>query len=69
MLRFLYVLPNLSNFGFITEPSHGQSWRDSRWRYRRCLRIVYIGILLSAAVLIFQRGISNERLLDVLFRL
>lgn len=50
-----YLLPNLSNFGFITEASHGRIVPLGMAVSATAYAIVYIGILLSAAVLIFQR--------------
>jgi Cu-processing system permease protein len=50
-----YLLPNLSNFGFITEASHGRIVPPSIAGSATVYAIVYIGILLSAAVLIFQK--------------
>lgn len=50
-----YVLPNLSNFGFITEASHGRIVPLRMAVSATVYAIVYIGILLSAAVLIFQK--------------
>ena len=50
-----YLLPNLSNFGFITEASHGQMVPAAMAFSATLYAIVYIGILLSAAVLIFQK--------------
>ncbi|MEK6323805.1 MAG: ABC transporter permease [Acidobacteriota bacterium] len=50
-----YVLPNLSNFGFTTEASHGRMVPLRMAASATVYAIVYIGILLSAAVLIFQK--------------
>jgi ABC-type transport system involved in multi-copper enzyme maturation permease subunit len=50
-----YLLPNLSNFGFITEASHGRIVPLGIAVSATAYAIVYIGILLSAAVLIFQK--------------
>jgi Cu-processing system permease protein len=50
-----YVLPNLSNFGFITEASHGRMVPLSMAAGAVVYAVVYIGILLSAAVLVFQK--------------
>ena len=50
-----YVLPNLSNFGFITEASHGRVVPLNTAVAATAYAIVYIGILLSAAMLIFQK--------------
>jgi ABC-type transport system involved in multi-copper enzyme maturation permease subunit len=50
-----YVLPNLSNFGFITEASRGRMVPLSMALSATVYAIVYIGILLSAAVIIFRK--------------
>ena len=50
-----YLLPNLSNFGFITEASHGQMVPAVMAFSATLYAFVYIGILLSASVLIFQK--------------
>ena len=50
-----YLLPNLSNFGYITEASHGRMVPLGMAISAVVYAIVYIGILLSAAVLIFQK--------------
>jgi ABC-type transport system involved in multi-copper enzyme maturation permease subunit len=50
-----YLLPNLSNFGFITEASHGQMVPAAMAFSATLYAFIYIGILLSAAVLIFQK--------------
>jgi Cu-processing system permease protein len=50
-----YVLPNLSNFGFITEASHGRMVPLSMAAGAVAYAVVYIGIILSAAVLVFQK--------------
>lgn len=50
-----YLLPNLSNFGYITEASHGRIVPIGMAISASVYAIVYIGILLSAAVLIFQK--------------
>ena len=50
-----YLLPNLSNFGFITEASHGRLVPAAMAVSATVYAIVYVGILLSAAVLIFQK--------------
>jgi hypothetical protein len=50
-----YLLPNFSNFGFITEASHGRLVPISMAVAATAYAILYISILLSAAVLIFQR--------------
>ena len=56
MLRVLYyAVPNLSNFGFITEASHGEEAPLRMILSATLYAVVYISILLSASVLIFQR--------------
>lgn len=50
-----YLLPNLSNFGFITEASHGRIVPLGMAASATVYATVYVGILLSAAVLIFQK--------------
>jgi len=50
-----YLLPNLSNFGFITEASHGRIVPLTMIVSATIYAIVYIGILLSATVLIFHK--------------
>ncbi|HSE97931.1 MAG TPA: ABC transporter permease, partial [Blastocatellia bacterium] len=56
MLRTAYyLLPNLSNFSYIAQASHGRMVPAEMAMKSTIYAIVYIGILLSAAVLIFQR--------------
>jgi ABC-type transport system involved in multi-copper enzyme maturation permease subunit len=50
-----YLLPNLSNFGFITEASHARIVPLGMAVAATVYAVVYTGILLSAAVLIFQK--------------
>lgn len=50
-----YLVPNLANFSFITEASHGQIVPLQRAVSATLYAVVYITVLLSAAVLIFQR--------------
>lgn len=50
-----YLLPNLSNFGFITETSHGRVVPMGMAISATVYAFVYIAILLSAAILIFQK--------------
>lgn len=52
---FYYLLPNLSNFGFISEASHGQIAPLGMVLRVTVYAAVYIGILLSATTMIFQR--------------
>jgi hypothetical protein len=56
LLRSLYyVLPNLSNFSYITQASHEQMVPLQSAIWATIYAIVYISILLSAAVIMFQR--------------
>jgi ABC-type transport system involved in multi-copper enzyme maturation permease subunit len=50
-----YLIPNLANFSFITEASHGQIVPMQKAVSATLYAAVYIAILLSASVLIFQR--------------
>lgn len=50
-----YLVPNLSNFGYITEASHGKIVPPQMAITATVYVAVYIAILLSAAVLIFQK--------------
>jgi ABC-type transport system involved in multi-copper enzyme maturation permease subunit len=50
-----YLLPNLSNFGFITQASHGGIAPMKLILSATVYAVIYIGILISAAVLIFQK--------------
>lgn len=50
-----YLLPNLSNFGFIAEASHGRMVPLRMALSATAYALVYISILLSASILIFQR--------------
>jgi len=50
-----YLLPNLSNFGFISEASHGRIAPLGMVLRVTIYAAVYIGILLSATTMIFQR--------------
>jgi ABC-type transport system involved in multi-copper enzyme maturation permease subunit len=50
-----YLIPNLSNFSFITEASHGRMLPLRMAVSATIYALVYICILLSASVLIFQR--------------
>ena len=52
---FYYLVPNLRNFNFIADASHGVTVEPARAAWAIAYALVYIGILLSAAVLIFQR--------------
>src|SRR5436853_6131909 len=50
-----YLIPNLKNFNFITQASHGEVVDAARAVWAIIYAVVYISILLSASVLIFQR--------------
>ena len=50
-----YMVPHLSNFSFITEASHGRMVPATMALSATVYAIVYIAILLSAAMLIFQK--------------
>lgn len=52
---FYYLVPNLRNFNFIADASHGVTAEPARAAWAIVYALVYISILLSAAVLIFQR--------------
>jgi hypothetical protein len=50
-----YLLPNLSNFSFIAQASHGRMVPAEVVMKATLYAIIYTTILLSAAVLIFQK--------------
>jgi ABC-type transport system involved in multi-copper enzyme maturation permease subunit len=50
-----YLLPNLSNFGFISEASHARIASMKMVASATAYGILYVAILLSAAVLIFKK--------------
>ena len=50
-----YILPNLSNFGFITEASHGRMLTTKMAVQATAYGILYLTILLTAAVLVFKK--------------
>jgi hypothetical protein len=50
-----YLVPHLSNFSFITEASHGKIVPARMALAATVYASVYIGILLAAAMLIFQK--------------
>ena len=50
-----YLLPNLSNFSYITAASHGQTPTASAFFGATAYALVYIAVLLAAATLIFKR--------------
>lgn len=50
-----YILPNLSNFSFIAESAHGQIVPLKMALSSTAYAVVYIGILLSASTLVFQK--------------
>jgi ABC-type transport system involved in multi-copper enzyme maturation permease subunit len=56
VLKFVYyLLPNLSNFSFITEASHERMLPLGTAAWATLYAIVYISILLAITVLIFQK--------------
>ena len=55
LVFFYFVLPNLSNFGFISESSHGRVASLGMVLRVTVYGALYIGILLSATTMIFQR--------------
>ncbi|HEY6332501.1 MAG TPA: ABC transporter permease subunit [Blastocatellia bacterium] len=56
LLTFLYyLLPNLSNFGYISEASRGQAVGFAIMARATIYALIYIGILLSAAIVVFER--------------
>ena len=55
LTAFYYLLPNLSNFGFIGEASHGRIVPLRMAIAATAYAAIYICILLSASALIFQR--------------
>lgn len=50
-----YLLPNLSNFSYITPASHGQVPLPSLFFASLVYAVVYVTVLLTAATLIFNR--------------
>ena len=50
-----YLLPNLSHYTVITEAGHGQSLQPAAFAVALLYAFVYIAVLLSAAILIFNR--------------
>jgi ABC-type transport system involved in multi-copper enzyme maturation permease subunit len=55
LLRGLYyLLPNLSNFSFIAEASHGQMVPPHMAMYAILYAFIYVSVLLSSTVAIFQ---------------
>jgi ABC-type transport system involved in multi-copper enzyme maturation permease subunit len=55
LMALYYLLPNLSNFGFIAEASHGRVVPLRIVAAATVYAIIYISVLLSAAVMIFQK--------------
>jgi len=55
LMGLYYLLPNLSNFSFIREASHGQTVPLSMALTATVYAIIYASVLLSAAVIIFQK--------------
>ncbi len=50
-----YLLPNLSNFSYITAASHGQTPTAAAFFGAVVYALVYVAVLLAAATLIFKR--------------
>ena len=50
-----YLLPNLTNFSFITPAAHGITPNPSAFVLALAYMVVYVGVLLAAATLIFSR--------------
>jgi ABC-type transport system involved in multi-copper enzyme maturation permease subunit len=50
-----YLLPNLSNYAYITDASHGQTPTAANFVGAVLYGLVYIAVLLSASTLIFKR--------------
>jgi Cu-processing system permease protein len=50
-----YMLPNLTNFSFITQASHGQVPSLKHLLSASLYALIYISILISASALIFQK--------------
>ena len=50
-----YILPNLANFHHITEAAHGQAMSGRMILAATAYAILYVTVLLSATVMIFQR--------------
>jgi ABC-type transport system involved in multi-copper enzyme maturation permease subunit len=50
-----YLLPNLSNYAYITDASHGQTPTAANFAGAVLYGLVYIAVLLSASTLIFKR--------------
>ena len=50
-----YLLPNLTNFSVITPAAHGATPSSSAFALATVYMLVYVGVLLAAATLIFSR--------------
>ena len=50
-----YLLPNLTNFSVITPAAHGLTPGPSSFALATAYMVVYVGVLLAAATLIFSR--------------
>jgi ABC-type transport system involved in multi-copper enzyme maturation permease subunit len=50
-----YLLPNLSNYAYITDASHGRTPTAANFAGAVLYGLVYIAVLLSASTLIFKR--------------
>jgi hypothetical protein len=56
ILRTLYyLLPNLSNFGYIGEATNGEMVPVKMALQATVYAVVYIGILVSASIVIFEK--------------
>jgi hypothetical protein len=49
-----YVLPNFSDFNVIAQVAHGESIPGYLWISNSCYALLYITVLISAAILIFE---------------
>lgn len=50
-----YVLPNLTNFSLITPAAHGMTPSSSSFALAALYMVVYVGVLLASATLVFSR--------------
>ncbi|MEW6127620.1 MAG: ABC transporter permease subunit [Acidobacteriota bacterium] len=55
LIGLYYVMPNFSNFSFISQASYGQLPPAKMLLTSTVYAVIYISILISAAVLIFQK--------------
>jgi len=49
-----YLLPNFSDFNVIAQISHGQSIPGYLWVSNSCYALLYVTVLVSAAILVFE---------------